>query len=617
MARGGKALIFLQILTVLLMLFFGITTINTLDRNRREIAELKAVISAIPRNINNAAVTAAPVAGTACSNAQYFDSQAQSGGTLTTPASSDVGSLNPVTGNEATASNIIGMCTSALATRDLLHPEKFTPLLAESWQVSENGKRINIKLRKNVLWHDFVDPDTQKHVPSRIVTAHDFVFYADVIRNKKVNAGALRSYFQDLASIKAVNDHELALEWKNEYFRSLEMSLSLIPLPRHFYCPDGSAFDPEKFNYDHKRNDMIVGCGPYKLLKHERDQRFVLKRFDNYFGNALGIAPPVENRIIEIVKADNTRFQMLRSGKLDMLTLTPEQWSLRTQSKPFSKHVLTTGEKASDHPLQPGENLRRAKYLANAYFYIGYNLRNELFADKRVRQALTMLCNREKILNTVYYGQGRIISGPFFCNSPYYDKSIQPLPFSLELAKQKLAEANWRDSDGDGILDRNGKKFVFTALQVSGNALQERILAIFKEDLAKVGIDMKIVPLEWPVYIDKLEKRQFEVCSLGWSLPYESDPYQVWHSSQISGNGSNHIGFANAEADRLIEDIRKTLDTEKRIRLCHKLHKLLHEEQPYTFLLVPESLNVFSGKLQNLQVFPLGVDLESVWLKQF
>jgi peptide/nickel transport system substrate-binding protein len=228
-----------------------------------------------------------------------------------------------------------------------------------------------------------------------------------------------------------------------------------------------------------------------------------------------------------------------------------------------------------------------------------------------------MLCNREKILNTVYYGQGRIISGPFFCNSPYYDKSIQPLPFSHELAKQKLAEAGWRDSDGDGILDRNGKKFVFTALQVSGNALQERILAIFKEDLAKVGIDMKIVPLEWPVYIDKLEKRQFEVCSLGWSLPYESDPYQVWHSSQISGNGSNHIGFANAEADRLIEDIRKTLDTEKRIQLCHKLHKLLHEEQPYTFLLVPESLNVFSGKLQNLRVFPLGVDLESVWLKQY
>ena len=188
MARGGKALIFLQILTVLIVLFFGITTINTLDRNRREIAELKSVIAAIPRGVTQVMPATATVTEAACSNAQYFDPQAQIGGTLTTPTASDVGSLNPATSNEATASNIIGMCTSALATRDLLHPEKFTPLLAESWQVSDNGKRINIKLRKNVLWHDFVDPDTRKHVASREVTAHDFVFYVDVIRNKKVNA---------------------------------------------------------------------------------------------------------------------------------------------------------------------------------------------------------------------------------------------------------------------------------------------------------------------------------------------------------------------------------------------------------------------------------------------
>ena len=126
---------------------------------------------------------------------------------------------------------------------------------------------------------------------------------------------------------------------------------------------------------------------------------------------------------------------------------------------------------------------------------------------------------------------------------------------------------------------------------------------------------MKLLALEWPIYISKLEKRDFEVCSLGWQLPFDSDPYQVWHSSQAEGsNGSNHIGFVNPEADRIIEEIRRTFDVQQRIRLCHQFQQLLHEEQPYTFLLVPEKLQVLSGKLQNVRCFPLGLNSECFWI---
>lgn len=600
--------------------FFSIAIVNALDRNRRAIARLEKIIAALPqRPLAPSPVSAAadiPQSGNKLQpNAIYFDQSGHPGGIMRSAISSDVGSLNPVTGNEATAAGIIDMCTSTLATRDFAHPEKFVPMIAESWQVSPDNREIKIKLRSGVMWQDFTDPDSGKHVPEKAVTAHDFVFYVQTIRNPQVNAGALRSYFQDLESIKAVSDLELVLVWKKPYFRSLEMTLSLIPLPRHFYCPDNAAFDPEKFNYDHKRNQMIVGCGPYKLIEHVRDQRFVLKRFKNYFGQHLHSAPLIETRILEIVKADNTRFQMLMSGELDELALTAEQWVKRTHTKEFSQKVLTTGEQASDHPLRTGERLRKVKYLANAYFYIGYNLRNELFADRRVRQALTMLCNRQRIVKEVFHDQGKIISGPFFYNSPYYDRQITPWPFDPQQALKLLHSAGWSDSDGDGVLDRNGKKFVFTALQVSGNPVQERILSIFKEDLARAGIDMKLLALEWPIYISKLEKRDFEVCSLGWQLPFESDPYQVWHSSQAEGsNGSNHIGFVNPEADRIIEEIRRTFDVQQRIRLCHQFQQLLHEEQPYTFLLVPEKLQVLSGKLQNVRCFPLGLNSECFWI---
>ena len=614
MARNIKIGVFFQAATLAAVIFFGIIICNTLDRNRRAIAELTEALNSMP--LTNAAplTVSAGEALAANSNAEYFDKNAKNSGTLTTAINSDVPSLNPLTCNEAAASSIIGLCTSPLATRDWQHPEKFTPLVANSWQVSPDGKKINIKLRQGILWHDFTDPDTGKHVPSSQVTAHDFVFYVETLRDPQVNAGHLRNYYQDLESIRAVNDFELELVWKTEYFRSLEMSLSLLPLPRHFYAPNGKL-DPEKFNYDAKRNDMIVGCGPYKLVEYKRNEHFILQRFNNYFGIALNIAPPIKKRVIKIVKQTNM-LQLFEAGELDMFPMNAEQWKDRSAKKGYSAHVLQLGENSNAHPLQQGEKFRRIKYLDNAYLYIGYNQRNELFADRRVRQAMTMLCNRQRIVSELYYNLARVISGPFFCDSPYYNRSIQPLPFDPARAKALLAEANWRDTDGDGILDRNGKKFVFTSLIVAGSKRYKQLMEIFKEDLAAAGIDMKIVPVDWNVYLQRLNSRSYDMCCLGWSLPYESDPYQVWHSSQIDNQGSNHVSFNSPQADKLIEEIRKTMDTDKRIKLCHEFHKLIHEEQPYTFLLVPDALTAASGKLQNIRCFPTGIETESFWIKE-
>ena len=359
-----------SLLLLAAVIFFGIAAVNALDRNRREIAKLRQAVSELSKRSNlNAVPAVLPQAAVDFNgNAEFFDRSAVVGGTLRSAITSDVGSLNPVTSNEATAARILSLCTSVLGTRNLERPEEFVPMIAESWTASADNRRFTVKLRKGVLWQSFTDPESGKFVPEQPVTAHDFVFYVDTIRNPEVNAGALRSYFQDLESIEAVNDHELLLVWKNPYFRSLELTLGLMPLPRHFYCPGGAEFNAAKFNDDYKRNDMIVGCGPYRLVEHVRDQRFVLERFENYFGKALGVAPAIEKRVLEIVKADNTRFQMLMSGELDELGLSAEQWTNRAGALPFSAKVLTSGEKAVDFPLGKGETLRRVKYLSQAYF---------------------------------------------------------------------------------------------------------------------------------------------------------------------------------------------------------------------------------------------------------
>ena len=531
-------------------------------------------------------------------NRQYYDTDAEYGGRLVTAIMSDTPNMNVLINNEATASVFNSLCSSTLATRNLEYPDKFEPLMAESWTISPDKLSYTVTLKKGILWHDFTDPVNGKQWKNKEVTAEDFKFFLDVIRNPKTNCGPLRVYYKDVERIEVLDKYKFKVTWKKRYFRSLGLTLGMQPLPRHLYHAYSGPFDPLKFNDDHKRNRIIVGCGPYRFLRWDKNRRVVFVRFEKFFGKKYGIMPPLKYRVYNIIKHPNTRFQALKSGKLDRLGLSPEQWVKRTGGKKF----------------KAGGEIKKIKYLAQSYAYIGYNQKNPLFKDKRVRQAMTHLVDRRKILEEVLHGLAKIVTGPFFYNSKAYDKSVKPYEFDIAKAKKLLAEAGWKDTDGDGILDKDGKKFSFTFMQISGSVSQQKIIPMIKEDMAKAGIDMQIQVFEWAVYIQRLENKNFDVCFLAWSLSYEADPYQIWHSSQADKlHTSNHISFKNKEADRLITEIRKTFDTEKRIELCKQFHRLLHEEQPYTFLYAPYSLIAQSSRYRNVRVFPLGLDSEIMW----
>jgi peptide/nickel transport system substrate-binding protein len=156
-------------------------------------------------------------------------------------------------------------------------------------------------------------------------------------------------------------------------------------------------------------------------------------------------------------------------------------------------------------------------------------------------------------------------------------------------------------------LEKNGKKFVFTMMQVSGSSIQQRLMPMLKESFAQAGIDMKIRNVEWSVYVQNLNRRNYDVCCLGWSSSFDPDLYQVWHSSQIAGEGSNHISFKNRELDQLLEEMQICFDMKKRIALGHRIARLLHDEQPYTFLFFPNSLTALSGRYKNVRLFPVGL----------
>lgn len=536
--------------------------------------------------------------GAKIANLEFFDPVAQPGGRIIRRITSDTQNLNTLINNDFTASTLHSLTDSSLAERNFKDINRFEPLMAKSWTISPDKKVYTIKLRKGILWHDFTDPVSGKRWTNVEVTAADFKFYIDVIKNKDTNCAPLRSYYKQLDHIEVVNKYEFKVFWKTRYYQSKVFTLGMMPLPRHLYHAYPGPFDGKKFNDDHQRNRIIVGCGPYRFVRWDKGLRVIFTRWDKYFGKKYGIMPPIKNIAFEVIQHPNTAFQALKAGKLDTFNLEPEQWIRRTDTKEF----------------QPGGSLVKYKYLRRAYYYIGYNFKNPLFTDKHVRQALTHLVNRKAILRDVFFGLGKIVTGPFFVDSKYYDKSIKPYEFSVAKARRLLAQAGWTDHDGDGIIDKHGKKFEFTIIQVANSATQQKMFPIIKEDMAKAGIVMHIKTLEWSVYLQRLEKKQFDVCCLGWTSSLEPDPYQVWHSSGADKeHSSNHIGFKNKRADEIIEKLRVTFNMQKRLALAHEFHRLLHDEQPYTFLFSRDELVAQSARYKNVRKFPLGYPDSIIW----
>lgn len=605
MARESRVFtnILLMIL-IILVIAIGIVVVKAIDYSRFKTEDAARILEKIEKKLNqmenslrNSNVrqdfsSCKDATSSKIANSQYYDPNADFGGRIINCVSTGTKNLNMLLSNEKLVGDIWSYASSSLASRDYENPDLYEPLMAEKWELFEDKLVYDITIKQGILWHDFKDPVSGKEWKDIEVTSEDFKFYVDVIKDEKVDCAPLRVYLQDLDRVEIISKYRFKVYWKKKYFLSETWTLGLTPLPRHFYKDYEGPFDGKKFNDDYIRNNFIVGCGPYRFDRWDSGQRVILKRWDKYFGAKYGIAPPLDTVIIEIISHPNTQFQALISGDVDRMELTANQWINGTNIPEFD-------------PASPDFKVKKLKFPSRSYSYIGYNQKNPLFHDKKIRQALTYLVNREKILKVAYQDMGRIVSGPFFMDSPYYDSSIKPYPFDPEKAKSLLKEAGWEDHDGDGILDKDGRKFEFNVLSVTTSTMQEKMFPIIDEDMKKVGISMNINKVEWSVFIQRLEQKKFDVVSLSWSIPIDSDPSQIWHSSSADIEASsNHISFKNKEIDKLLENLRGSFNQEERIKICHEIHRVLNEEQPYTFLFCPDELLAINARYENVRFFP-------------
>jgi peptide/nickel transport system substrate-binding protein len=451
---------------------------------------------------------------------------------------------------------------------------KYRGRLAEKFSISDDGLEIYFKLRDNICFSD-----------GHPVTTDDVIFSYETLTDPNVDAASYANYFRDVDRYEKINNKEIKFYMKKVYFLSLGF-LGGIPIhPEHIY----KYKDAREFN---ERRSNPIGTGPYVFEKWDVGQQVILRRNENYWGPK----PKIRKVVFPFITNDTASLQSLLAGKIDYIRPLPDQFAEKSNDKEFEKqfHCLSYWDAAN-----------------TGYFWIGWNEARPFFADKKVRLAMTHLINREAIKEHILRNpEARIPTGNFYIYGPQNDPNIKPWPYDPEKAKKLLDEAGWIDHDGDGVRDKDGVPFRFRYM-ISETAIHEQIAKLVKDSAASVGIDVLLDPYEWSVFSQKVLDRDFDAVSMAWGGNVEEDPYQIWHSSQRQ-KGSNYVNFNNPQADALIEEARQTLDPDKRNTLYHKFHRILHEEQPYTFIYTRPEQRFLSKRFQNVIVHKLGID-EREW----
>lgn len=437
--------------------------------------------------------------------------------------------------------------------------------LAESWDVSSDGLFITFHLRKGIKWHDGVE-----------FTAADVIFTYQKVTDPNVPT-PYSSNYGPVEKVEAVDKYTVRAKYKEPFVPALE-NWGMGIVPKHLL--EGKDLSSPEVNR------KPVGTGPYKLKEWITGQKIVLEAFEDYFEGR----PNIDRIIFRIIPDPATSFLELKFGGIDYYSVTPAQYKLQVDTKFFQKYFLSF------------------RYPSFGYTYIGYNLNNPLFSDKRIRQAITYSINKKEIIEGVLLGYGIPATGPFSPQTWAYNHNIEDFEYNPDKALKLLSEAGWKMNQS-GSLEKNGKILTFTILINQGNESRSKAAQIIKEQLKKVGIDMKIKVLEWQAMLhDFLFKKKFEAMILGFSLPIgDPDLYDMWHSSKTKEGEFNFISYKNEEVDRLLLEGRKTFDMVKREKIYQRIHEILAEEQPCTFLFIADALPVLHKRFKGVEKAPIGI----------
>lgn len=469
------------------------------------------------------------------------DGRPQEGGTLIRRLESDIVTVNPVI-----VSTIYDRWVAEYLFTPLIYLDQDLqpiPGLAESWDIEEDGKLYRFELNEKATFSDGTP-----------VRASDVLFTLKKIVDPASEAMQIVGAFEylDLARTRVVDDHTIEIAFKEPLAAQLIRFNDVNVVPEHVYS---------KGNFRNDYNDKAVGSGPYVLVKREPGKEIIVSRRADYWG----AKPYLQTVVFKVIVDHTTAWNALRRGDIDESRMPSDVWMRERNNPSLTKTI----------------DFKR--FYTLQYNFIAWNERNAQLADKRVRKALAMCVPIDAVVQDLYHGTARAMTGPFTPDDYAYNPQVPAVRYDPEGAAAMFASAGWTDSNGDGVLDKGGKPFNLELIAMTGSPATKQFAQMVQGEMKKVGVNVELATIEPSIAIQRILNGNYQSAYLGFDLDNDPDQFNILHSSQFPPRGQNFAYYNNPEIDRLIEVSRREMDRSKRKEMYWRVHEIVADEQPYTW----------------------------------
>ena len=491
------------------------------------------------------------------------------GDTFVTSSIGNVSALIPNIAGDGASHEVGGQIYSGLVTND--KDQQVKADLAESWTFSDDCTRVTFRLRDGVRWHD-----------GKPFTANDVLFTHALMVHPKTPT-PYREDFEQVQTIEVVDPRTVTITYKTPYAKGLQ-SWSMYMLPKHLlqtYMEQGRLREAPQ------NRTAPVGTGPYRFKEWKSGEKVVLTANPDYYERD---RPYISRLVYRIIPSQATVFLELKAKGVDAANLTALQFNRQTDYPAFNKAY------------------NRYRWTGNNVTYLGFNLKDPRFADKRVRHAIAHAINKQELIDHVILGRGQRATGPYLPGTWPHNPNVSDLRYDPARAKQLLAQAGWKERNAEGYLVKDGKPFAFEILTNQGNDERKKVAEIIQAALREIGVKADVRIIEWATLLkEHVRKRNFDTLVLGWGLGIDPDRYSMFHSSKTRPEDLNVASYANPEVDEYLERGRATCKQEERARAYRRVHELLAEDIPVMFLYHRESLYAVSSRVKGVKPAPTGI----------
>lgn len=457
------------------------------------------------------------------------------GGTFVQAMSGDAGHLNPVLTTDQTAQS--PGCQIYNTLLDFDTDLSFKPYLAESWDISNDGKVYTFYLVRNATFHDGTP-----------MTSADVKFTVEEVVLEYAPRGKL--IFGNVESIETPDPYTIVFKLKTAFPPFL---IGFTPpyfggvLPKHLW--EGTDIETNPHNQN------PVGTGPFKFVEYVPGSHITLVRNENYWREGL---PYLDRIIFKIIPDATARVLALEKGEVDAIT---EQQVPHSQAKRLSEI--------------PGIDVsfRRAD-ATNSFAFMAFNLRNPITGNIQVRHAIAHALDTSYMVATATFGFGGVATGPISSASPYYNPDVSVYEYDPEKARDLLEEA----------LDLEAGERISLTLNVDGTRTDHvKYGEIIRSQLKEIGIDVTLQATEKALYLENtFVKSDFDLAIVSMGLGPDPDGvYRLYHSSHIVEVAyQNSPGYSNARVDELLDNGRVETDLERRKEMYREFQDIVLTDLP-------------------------------------